>query len=440
MSHVVVLGTQWGDEGKGKIVDVLAQEPRFRAIVRYQGGNNAGHTVVVRGRKYAFHLLPSGILYADKTCVIGNGVVIDPLVLSRELTTLTAQVGRAHASLFISDKAHLIMPWHILRDRIAGGSLGTTGRGIGPAYADSVERRGIRWIDALDPRLFACRVAEEAAWNQQLVQAILEHHQIPPPERANLGIPRAVDPDRVVASYARSVHEITSNPLVQSGDASALLDSLQSEGGAILFEGAQATLLDVAHGTYPYVTSSHPTLGGVYVGTGFRPRDLRVVGVAKAYTTRVGAGPFPTELTGKPGLHLREVGHEYGTTTGRPRRCGWLDLPILKYACRVNGLDALAVTKLDVLTGITRLPVAVAYRLGNATTDTFTAHTHWLQHAKVLYEELPGWIEDITSVKAFSDLPSAAQNYVQRIESALNVPVTMISVGPDRDQLIVRGR
>ncbi len=437
MSHVVVLGAQWGDEGKGKIVDALAGEPRFKAVVRYQGGNNAGHTVVVVGQKHTFHLLPSGILYPDRTCVLGNGVVINPQVLSGELAALEARVGTEHARLFISDKAHLIMPWHILRDRIAGGAIGTTSRGIGPTYSDYVERRGIRWADALDQETFAIRVAEEVAWNQRLVGALLDHHRVPSEGRADLDLTRSLDADWVTASYRAWMQEITSNRLVESGDASAWLDNLQGKGGDILFEGAQATLLDIAHGTYPYVTSSHPTLGGVYVGTGFRPRHLHVVGVAKAYTTRVGAGPFPTELADDLGLRLREAGHEYGTTTGRPRRCGWLDLPMLKYACRVNGLDALALTKLDVLTGIPRLRLAVAYQTDQVLTDTLVPHSDALQRARVVYEELDGWSEDISAACTFADLPRAAQAYVRRIESFVGRPVSMISVGPQRDQMIM---
>ena len=366
-------------------------------------------------------------------------MVIDPQVLSSELAALEARVGTEHARLFISDKAHLIMPWHILRDCIAGGAIGTTCRGIGPAYSDYIERRGIRWADALDQEAFANRVAEEAAWNQRLVEALLDHHRVPSERRADLDPDHALSADRIIASYRTWVQQITGNRLVESGDASALLDHLQGRGEDILFEGAQGTLLDIAHGTYPYVTSSHPTLGGVYVGTGFRPRHLQVVGVAKAYTTRVGGGPFPTELADELGLHLREAGHEYGATTGRPRRCGWLDLPMLKYACRVSGLDSLALTKLDVLTGIPRLCLAVAYQTGQAMTDTFAVHSDVLQRARVVYEELDGWSEDISAASTFADLPRAAQAYVQRIESFVGRPLSMISIGPQRDQMIVCG-
>ncbi len=438
MSSVVVLGTQWGDEGKGKVVDALANEQRIAAVVRFSGGNNAGHTVVVEGRKHAFHLLPSGILYPNKTCVIGSGVVINPHVLRDELRQIAEELGSAHAPLLISDKAHLIMPWHVLRDAIAGGELGTTGRGIGPTYTDYVERRGIRWADALNSEVFARRVREEATWNARLMEAMLDQYGLLASDRAKLKVEEALDAERVIAEYSEYIAEIMSNRRVHAGDAAEFLESVQDGGQSILFEGAQATLLDVAHGTYPYVTSSHPTLGGVYVGAGMRPRDLEVIGVAKAYTTRVGAGPFPTELEDEVGHHLRETGHEYGTTTGRPRRCGWLDLTIVKYARRVNGLDALAVTKLDVLSGLNRVRVAVGYRIGGKVHDTFTVHASDLEQAQVEYEDLDGWEDDITSAQHFEELPGTAQQYVRNMEEFAGIPVKWISVGPRRDQLIER--
>jgi len=438
MTNIVVLGTQWGDEGKGKIVDALAQEERFRAVVRYQGGNNAGHTVVVGGERYAFHLLPSGILSPSKDCVIGAGVVLNPQVLCEELQQIASRLGQQHARLWISEKAHLVMPWHVLRDRITGGTVGTTGRGIGPAYSDGVARRGIRWADTRYPGRFALRVEEEAMWNRQLIAAMLDHWHIPGEQREQLQLHEALDAATVVAGYWTCIEEIKSNPLVRSGDVSAFLDGLLSQGQALLFEGAQATLLDIAHGTYPFVTSSHPTVGGVYVGTGCRPRELHVLGVAKAYTTRVGAGPFPTELEDEVSERLREVGHEYGTTTGRPRRCGWLDLTVLRYARRVNGLDALALTKLDVLTGIHPLRVATRYCVGGDSVAFFTVHDADVEHAGVVYEECAGWDQDITGVTRFADLPGPARQYVLRIEDEVGVPVTMVGVGPGRSQLIRR--
>jgi len=439
MSNLVVLGAQWGDEGKGKIVDALAQEKHFRAVVRYQGGNNAGHTVVVNGQRHAFHLLPSGMLYADKTCVIGNGVVINPQVLAKEITLLESWIEQKHARLLISEKAHLIMPWHIIRDRIAGGVIGTTGRGIGPVYADYVDRHGIRLVDTRDKRRFAQRVAEELAWNQQLIQTMLDFHKVPAQQRADLRLSHVLNEIEVVDNYWHWIREIRENSLVEIGDVTSFLNQLQSTGDGILFEGAQATLLDIAHGTYPFVTSSHPTVGGVYIGTGFRPRNLQVVGVSKAYTTRVGAGPFPTELPSELGERLRQVGNEFGTTTGRPRRCGWLDLSALRYAKMINGLDALALTKLDVLTGIQPLKIGVGYRINNKALDRFPANVGDLGKVEVLYEQVPGWQEDISQAKHFSDLPQTARDYIKRIEDYLETPITMISVGPERSQLIRQG-
>jgi adenylosuccinate synthase len=439
MAHVVVLGAQWGDEGKGKVVDALAREERFRAVVRYQGGDNAGHTVVVRGERHAFHLLPSGVLYPDKACVIGDGVVVNPRVLSEEIDRLQSRLGRRHARLWISEKAHLIMPWHVQMDRVGGGRIGTTGRGIGPAYADSAARRGIRWGDSRDRDHFAQRVAEEVSWNRHLIAAMVDYHGLSAEERRELRVEQGLDTDRIVSEYWSWLSRVRGDDLVHSSDVSAFLEQTQSEGADILFEGAQATLLDVTHGTYPFVTSSHPTVGGVYIGTGFRPRPLRVLGVAKAYTTRVGEGPFPTELTGEVGEQLRQVGHEFGTTTGRPRRCGWLDLPVLRYARRVNGLDALAVTKLDVLAGLHPLQVAVRYRLESQDVPVFPVAAPGLERLEVVYDELDGWDEDITGVRSFGDLPKPAQDYVLRIEQEVGVPVTLVGVGPEREQLIRRG-
>ena len=436
MTNLVILGTQWGDEGKGKIVDALAAEARFVAVVRYQGGNNAGHTVVVNNQSHAFHLLPSGVLYPDKTCVIGNGVVIDPLVLRDELVALESRLGSAHARLLISDKAHLILPWHVLRDRLSGGAIGTTGRGIGPAYMDYVGRRGIRWGDTKDRERFGRRVAEEAAWNRAEVEALLGFYQVPREKQEELTIEAALSSQLVLQQCWPAIEALRNNATVSSGDAGSFLDEVRQRGGDILFEGAQATLLDIAHGTYPYVTSSHPTLGGVYVGTGIRPDPLKVLGVAKAYTTRVGAGPFPTELDNELGSRIRELGHEYGTTTGRPRRCGWLDLTILRYARRVNGLDALALTKLDVLAGLPSLRVAVAYRIGGGLRRTFTVDEDELAAAEVVFEELEGWEGDLGKARRFADLPAQARTYVQLIEDEVGIPVEMISTGPGREQLL----
>ena len=416
MKHLAVIGTQWGDEGKGKIVDYLAQPKKVSTIVRYQGGNNAGHTVVVNGVKHAFHLIPSGILHSTKTCVIGNGVIIDPKVLVEELKTLRQAQGYKHAKLVISEKCHLIMPWHQMIDGIAGGKLGTTGRGIGPTYTDYIGRRGIRLMDALEKKLFVKRVKEELIWNKKLIGI--------------MGGKLTVTAAKVVRDYGRYLNKLMRHPRIVIGDVSQLLNQVDAKNQVILFEGAQATLLDIAHGIYPFVTSSNPSVGGLLTGTGFRPRSLRVVGVAKAYTTKVGAGPFPTELFDAISKKLRDVGHEYGTTTGRPRRCGWLDIRILSYSKMINGLDEVALTKIDVLSGIKRLKIAIGPKFSVKASD--------LTKTKVKYLSLPGWQEDITKVRRFKDLPKASKNYVKMIERLSGLPVTIIGVGPARDQLLIK--
>lgn len=412
--NIAVIGTQWGDEGKGKIVDTLAQKKGVKAIVRYQGGNNAGHTVVVKGEKHAFHLIPSGILYPDKTCVIGNGVIIDPEVLLMEIERLEGRVGKKHARILISSKANLIMPWHKVRDGISGGKIGTTGRGIGPCYSDGVARRGIRVMDTNDKKTFSGRVKEEVKWNQKLIKLM----------GGRLGISAA----KIVENYWQWWKKIKANKLVAVGDVSEWLDKTEKVGGEIIFEGAQATMLDINHGTYPFVTSSNCTIGGLYTGTGFRPKKLKAIGVVKAYTTRVGEGPFPTELFDKVGEKLREVGHEFGTTTGRPRRCGWLDTTIINYAKLINGLEALAMTKLDVLTGINPLKIKVGPK--------FEVDLIKLEQSKAVYETMTGWKEDITKVRKFSDLPRQAKAYIKRVEKLTRLPVEMIGVGPERHQVI----
>ena len=412
--NTAIIGSQWGDEGKGKIVDYLARSKKIQAVVRYQGGNNAGHTVVVRGEKHAFHLIPSGVLYPEKTCVIGNGVVIDPEVLNMEIDRLESRVGKNHAKILISEKCNLIMPWHKVIDSISGGKVGTTGRGIGPCYSDFVGRRGIRLMDTNDKKTFSSRVKEEVKWNQKLIKLM----------GGKLGISEA----KIVESYWQWLKKIKTNKLIMVGDVSEWLDRTEKAGGEIVFEGAQATLLDVNHGTYPYVTSSNCTIGGLYTGTGFRPKKLKAIGVAKAYTTRVGAGPFPTELFNKVGEKLRKVGHEYGTTTGRPRRCGWLDTTIINYAKLINGLNGLAMTKLDVLTGINPLKIKVGPKLE---TDLVK-----LKQSKAIYESLAGWQEDISKVRKFNDLPGAAKAYIKRVEKLTGLPVELIGVGPERAQII----
>lgn len=438
MTNIAVIGSQWGDEGKGKIVDVLSESARIKAIVRYQGGNNAGHTVVVGKVKHAFHLLPSGILHSGKTVVIGNGVIINPEVLLDELLALQSRVGSRHARILISDKAHLIMPWHLIRDGITGGVIGTTNRGIGPTYTDYIARRGIRFLDTTSKKRFSERVHAELLWNKSLIKHEISFNHLSPHARSTLKLRSTLNENSLINRYWKLLNLLKKYPKLSVTDVSSFLDHLQSRGQSILFEGAQATLLDIAHGTYPYVTSSNPTIGGIFIGSGFRPRNLKVIGVAKAYTTRVGHGPFPTELTDKTGDRLRALGNEYGTTTGRPRRCGWLDLTIIKYAKLINGLDSLAVTKLDVLSGIPRLRLAVAYRFGSKTFDTFNPDLNTLSRAKVIYEDLPGWQADLTKIKKFTSLPPQAKSYLHKIERFTGLPVNYVSVGPRRDQIIIR--
>ncbi len=434
--HTAILGTQWGDEGKGKMVDMLAEDKKVKAVVRFQGGNNAGHTVVVKGEKYAFHLLPSGILYQDKTCVIGNGVIIDPQVLLSEVELLESKLGKKHANLLISEKCHLIMPWHIVIDQITGGKIGTTSRGIGPTYKDLVGRRGIRFMDSGDKKSWQEKVSEELSWNKKYIDLLCQVYKVSKEEQNKLELNKKLSLKTIVQNYWTWLSKLRKNSLVKVGDVSLFLDKLQQQGSKILFEGAQATLLDIAHGTYPYVTSSNPTLGGLYIGTGFRPKDLRVGGVVKAYTTRVGAGPFPTELNNKIGEKLREKGYEFGTTTGRPRRCGWLDLTIVRYAKLINGLDFLAIPKLDVLTGIKPLKIAVGYKINGKVKDTFTVNEKELEKAKVVYKTVDSWKEDLTKCRRFTDLPKQAQNYITTIEKLTGVPVKLIGVGPGREQII----
>ena len=419
MKHLVVVGTQWGDEGKGKIVDYLAKPNKVSAVVRYQGGNNAGHTVVVGGVKYPFHLLPSGILHEQKTCVIGNGVIIDPEILSGEFKTLP----KSHARLLISDKCHLIMPWHKVIDGIAGGKLGTTGRGIGPTYTDYINRRGIRLMDALDKKVFLQRVKDELAWNKKLIGIMAR-------QSAGKAVKLNITAAKIVTDYQYYINYLVRQPRVTVGDVSRFLNQVDAKNQAILFEGAQATLLDIAHGIYPFVTSSNPSVGGLLTGTGFRPRSLRVVGVAKAYTTKVGAGPFPTELFDSVAEKIRKVGVEFGTTTGRPRRCGWLDTRVINYSKMINGLDELALTKLDVLTGINPIKIAVK--------PEFNVNLKAIAKAKLKFIKLSGWEEDLSTIRRFKDLPTAAKNYVKMVESLTGLPVTMIGVGPSRDQLLIK--
>jgi adenylosuccinate synthase len=422
MPGIVIVGAQWGDEGKGKVVDLLAE--RAEAVVRFQGGNNAGHTIVRDGEKYALHLIPSGILYPGKRCIIGNGVVIDPRVLTEEIDGLRAR-GIDMSGLRISANAHLIMPYHLLLDSAGEAKLGklqigTTRRGIGPCYADKAARLGIRVQDLLDPKILKKKIV--AAMDPKRLSL-----------RPYMKDPR-LDLQTMTEEYLTYGHRIEQ----YIADTARLAWEALDAGGRVIFEGAQATLLDIDHGTYPFVTSSNPVAGAACVGAGVGPRDIdEVWGVAKAYTTRVGAGPFPTELHGDTGEEIRRRGGEFGTTTGRPRRTGWLDLVALRYAARINSMTALAVTKLDVLSGFDRIRVATRYRgRDEAVFDDFPYHQSVLHHATGDYEELPGWSGDIGEARSRSDLPPAARDYLDFIAERTGVPVALVGVGPGRDQVV----
>ena len=429
MPNVVVVGAQWGDEGKGKVVDLLTEHAQV--VVRFQGGNNAGHTLVVGGEKTILSLIPSGILHAGKTCVIGNGVVLDPSVLVAEIDALRARgVIRSEAQLIVSESAHVIFPWHkhldALREKARGDSpIGTTGRGIGPSYEDKVARRGIRVRDLLDPRRLERKVAERLAGALDELRLLAG--------RAGTELP-LLDAAAIAREYAAFGARL--RPHVR--DASLYLHGEARAGARILFEGAQGTLLDVDHGTYPFVTSSNCVAGNAAVGSGLGPTAIdRVVGISKAYTTRVGGGPFPTELKDAIGERLRKVGDEFGSVTGRPRRCGWLDGVVLRYAARVNGLSGLALTKLDVLSGLSELKLCTGYTLAGAETREFPSDVDDLAQVAPVYETLPGWEERLAGVRTLEQLPAAARAYVRRVEEVAGVPVVCISVGADRGETIL---
>jgi adenylosuccinate synthase len=418
--NMVVLGAQWGDEGKGKIVDLMT--PQFSIVARYQGGHNAGHTVFARGRKFVLHLIPSGILHEGVDCVIGNGVVIDPQALFAEIEELARLNVRVGDRLRISDKAHLILPYHreldVLSEARRGErKIGTTSRGIGPAYEDKIGRRGIRVCDLVDTKALAEEVRENvSARNQIIKDSTLDWHAVY---------------DQLLV-YGEQMRRWTT-------DVSLFLATAMREGRRVLFEGAQATMLDIDHGTYPYVTSSNASIGGVCTGLGVPPRAIGgVLGVAKAYTTRVGEGPLPTELFGEMAERLRESGQEYGASTGRPRRCGWYDAVVVRYAARINGLDALALTKLDVLDGLDELKICTAYRLADRIVSEFPADLGSSSAWEPVYETLPGWSEPTRGARTFEELPAEARQYVARLEVVSGVPAAIVSTGSDRDETIVR--
>ena len=419
-TNLAVLGAQWGDEGKGKIVDLLT--PHFSIVARYQGGHNAGHTVYVNGTKFILRLIPSGILHDSVTCVIGNGVVIDPQALFGEIDELTKNGIDVGNRILISDKAHLILPYHRDLDLLSEArrgerKIGTTSRGIGPAYEDKIARRGIRVGDIENPKGLAQNIRDNVTARNRLVQdntmdwkPVLEQ----------------------LLTYAERMR-----PMMR--DVSVLLNDAIRAGKPILFEGAQGTLLDIDHGTYPYVTSSNASVGGVCTGLGIPPRAIgRVLGVVKAYTTRVGEGPLPTELSGEMGNRLRESGNEYGAVTGRPRRCGWYDAVAVRYGVRINGLDGLALTKLDVLDGLERIDICTSYTCAGRTLTDFPSDTGQLAACQPVYESMPGWAAPTAGARTFDQLPAAARKYIARLEELSGVRATIVSTGSERDDTVIR--
>ena len=424
MANVAIIGAQWGDEGKGKVVDLFTREADI--VVRFQGGNNAGHTLVVDGKKTILHLVPSGALHPNKLCVIGNGVVVDPEILIDEINALKAQGHLGDdKQLRISEQAHVIMPYHkaidLARERLRGkGKIGTTGRGIGPAYEDKVARVGIRFVDLLEEDTFRDKLGKNIEEKNFYLKAILNE--------------KALDFAKIHDDYS-SYRENLKDYVTNTG---LLLDREMRAGKRALFEGAQGTLLDVDHGTYPYVTSSSTITGGACSGAGVGPQNIQqVIGISKAYTTRVGSGPFPTELDGEDGETLRREGAEFGATTGRSRRCGWFDAVGVRHAVRMNGMTGIALTKLDVLTGFKKLPICTAYRYAGKSITEFPASSKVMQSAEPVYEELDGWTEPLDHARKFSDLPKAAQKYVRRIEKIIGTEIILVSVGPGREQTIL---
>lgn len=418
----VIVGTQWGDEGKGKIIDVLS--PKADYVVRFQGGNNAGHTVIVNDEKFILHLLPSGIINSAGKCIIGAGVVVDIEVLLQEIDELEKR-GKKLDNLFIDERAHVIMPYHIEIDKakeeaMGKNKIGTTQRGIGPCYIDKIARNGIRIGDLLEPERFR----DKLTWNVNEKNDMLV--------RYGKG---TFDLEELYEKFMKLAEKIKFRII----DAVVEINEGIEDGKTVLFEGAQALMLDIDYGTYPYVTSSSPTSGGVTVGTGVAPTKIsRVLGVMKAYTTRVGEGPFPTELENEDGETLRKVGHEFGATTGRPRRCGWLDLVIGKYAVLIDGLTDIVLTKLDVLTGFEKIKVAVGYEIDGKVCHSYPGNLRKSKDLKIIYDELDGWQEDISQIKNYEDLPENCKKYVGYIENNLKCRVSMISVGPERSQNIYR--
>lgn len=423
MSGIVIIGAQWGDEGKGRITDLLSS--RIDIVVRYQGGDNAGHTVVTNGEEFKLHLIPSGILYPDVMCIIGNGMVVNPGVLIEELSNLEKK-GINTGNLKISCNAHMVMPYHIIFDkagehRLGKSKIGTTHKGIGPAYADKASRSGIRTQDLLDLKIFNTKLEEALKFKNAIIEKI---YGIAP-----LSLEEVFEKYK---GYAEKIGKYIA-------DTSFIINKALDENKRVLFEGAQGTLLDIDHGTYPFVTSSSTIAGGVCIGAGIGPGRIdEVIGVAKAYTTRVGSGPFPTEETGSTGKYLREKGNEYGTTTGRARRCGWFDSVTLKYTAMINSMDSIAITKIDVLSGLKKIKLCTGYKYKNKVYNELPPHQTIMHKCQPVYMEFPGWSEDISGIKSYDNLPKEVQNYINQIEKITNVAVSMISVGPERNQIVIK--
>lgn len=421
MTVVALVGTQWGDEGKGKITDVLAS--KADVVARYQGGNNAGHTVVVGDTTYKLHLIPSGILYEGKTCLIGNGVVVDPKVLCAEIEYLHEK-NISTENLFVSEKAHVIMPYHRVLDQLEEAErtnkIGTTGRGIGPAYVDKFMRMGIRMVDLKSKEALERALDQVLPYKNKMLQKMYDH---PGFEKAELL--------EEYWGYAQTII-----PLL--ADTSLLIHQAREQGQGVLLEGAQGTLLDIDHGTYPFVTSSNPTAGGAAPGAGLGPNRIdQIIGVVKAYTTRVGEGPFPTELKDATGELIRERGKEFGTTTGRPRRCGWFDAVMLRYSVRINGLTGISIMLLDVLDALDEIKVCVAYEYRGERLEHFPTELDVLKECKPIYETLPGWKEDLTKINNYENLPILAKDYLAFLEKQVGCPIQIVSVGPRRDQTML---
>jgi len=423
MANIIVVGSQWGDEGKGKVVDILTTEADV--VARYQGGANAGHTVVIGGKQHILHLIPSGILHPGKKCIIGNGVVIDPAALLEEMDGLAAMGMALEGSLYISKKAHVIMPYHKALDGAnesskGGGKIGTTGRGIGPCYTEKMSRSGVRVSDLVDPELLKEKVAKNVAESNRVLKEIFGAD--------------GFDPNKVFEEYEAYGKRL--KPFV--ADTSLMLNHAHDDGKRILFEGAQGTMLDIDHGTYPFVTSSNSTAGGALTGTGFGPTKIDgVLGVVKAYTTRVGAGPFPTELTDKTGDLIQAKGREFGATTGRRRRCGWFDAVVVRYAARVNGFTGLCLTKLDVLDEVETIKICNGYKYKGEILREMPCEPEVFAACEPIYEEVPGWMSNTVGVTAMDALPKAARDYIKRLKDDVGVDFAMVSTGPDRDETIV---